>query len=116
MMLVHPNNEDFLEDAKNFEEIGKKIVETKDQCRPQVKYLARDGLTPPTKSIRTRFFRKDFNVSPEKIREVEDEMFDILNEIKDNKKGDYSDTRSVVSNNNGFDEDKEMSQLKIIFE
>lgn len=50
------------------------------------KYIARDGLTPASKCIRTRFFRKHFDVPFEEIRDIEDEMADILNKIKQQKK------------------------------
>lgn len=59
--------------------------------------MAKDGITPPTKGVRTRFFRKDFDVPRTEIREVEDEMVKILNEIKENKKGDYSESKSQIT-------------------
>lgn len=57
-----------------------------DEDIKKVRYIARDGITPPTKCIRTRFFRKHFDVPYEEIRKVEDEMNEILKEIKEAKK------------------------------
>lgn len=50
MIFVHPNGERNFEDVKGSSEIAKKIVENSSEKK--VKYLARDGLTPPTVDIR----------------------------------------------------------------
>ena len=83
MVYVHPNKEEFLEDCPNFNIIAKKDILLTRNNDEKVKYLARDGLTPPTKDIRNRFFRKEFPVVPKEIREVEKEMINILKDMRD---------------------------------
>ena len=109
MIYVHPQGEKFLEDCPNHQKTAKKIdqasasptaSQTPGSNPSRVVYLARDGLTVPTKSIRTRFFRKDFDVPINKIREIEEEMSQILDEIKKNKRdGDGASQRSSEENN-----------------
>lgn len=40
-------------------------------------YLAKSGLTPPTKHIRQRYFRKDLPISEREMQEIESEIVDI---------------------------------------
>ena len=97
MVYVHPNKEEFLEECPNFNVLAKKtVLETKNKDQ-KIKYLARDGLTAPTKDIRNRFFRKDFNVDKKEIREVEKEMINILKEMRD-KPEDSKKNPSMKSN------------------
>ena len=87
MIYVHPNKEKFLEEVPKHEKVAKKVMQSSDPSQPpKPVYLARDGLTPPTKCIRSRYFRKDFPVPQKEIRKVEDKMSIILDEIKKNKK------------------------------
>ena len=87
MIYVHPNKEKFLEEVPKSEKIAKKVMQSNDPAQPpKPVYLARDGLTPPTKCIRSRYFRKDFPVPPKEVRKVEEKMSLILDEIKKNKK------------------------------
>jgi len=70
MIYVHPNNEDHFDKSilvlffkhvlvQKSRKIARKIISKDIQRNIKVtKYYARDGLTKPTKSIRTRFFRK----------------------------------------------------------
>lgn len=65
MILVHPNGQSNLEDLPNFNSIAKKIVESEGENKNKVKYLAKNGLTPPTVDIRNRYFRKEFPITRE---------------------------------------------------
>ncbi len=76
MVYVHPNNEEFCEDIKDFDKFAYKRVEKK-----QVIYQARDGLTAPTKDVVERFFRKKFPFSKETIRETERDMVNLMKEM-----------------------------------
>ena len=83
MIYIHPNGEKNIEEVPGHQKIAHRTFEYMDDNYVKIKYIARDGLTPPTKCIRTRFFRKHFDVPFEEIREVEDEMVKILKGIKD---------------------------------
>ena len=89
MIVVHEKGEKELrEDDRQY----KRKVEDLEDGTTAVIYEARDGLTPPTKCIRSRYFRKKFDVPYKKVREIEEEMTKILDEIKKNKKdGEGSD-------------------------
>jgi len=99
MLFVHPKNEQYLEDVPNNAKIAHKTPEVISEKFKKGRYIARDGISPPTKCIRTRFFRKQFNVPYREIQEVEDEMAEILQEIKDQKKrgGQRSENQSNIS-------------------
>ena len=97
MLYVHPNKEKFIEDVPEYEKVAKKSNNTDQMGRGS--YEARDGLTPPTKCIRTRFFRKDFPVPPNRVREVEEEMSRILDDIKKNKRDSDGTSRSSDNEN-----------------
>lgn len=100
MVYVHPNGERFLEDVPNFQFLAcKQLIKSGNEYK--VRYLARDGLTPPTKDIRNRFFRKEFPVERSEIREVEQEMVSILKEMKDKNE----DSKKNVSHNSEIDDD-----------
>lgn len=67
MIYVHPSGQSNLEDLPNFDQIAKKIVESDGDNKSKVKYLAKNGITPPTVDIRNRFFRKEFPITREQI-------------------------------------------------
>ncbi len=93
MIYVHPQKIQYLEDCENFKDLAKKVVTKSERGDHTVKYLARNGLTPPTKDIRNRFFRKEFPVPKEEISKIEKEMVKVLKEMKEKK----DDTKSVKS-------------------
>jgi len=91
MIYVHPNNEDHFEKLKKSRKIAKKII-SKDPYRNHTaqRYLARDGLTSPTKCIRTRFFRKKIYYDTQDAREVEKSFQSINQELTKSKKDNQS--------------------------
>lgn len=86
MVYVHPGAEQFLEDVPDFAALAAKTVEVSEKGARTVRYLARDGLTPPTVDVRNRFFRRGFPVAPERVGQVEREMVAILKECREKKK------------------------------
>ena len=61
-----------------FDQFAAKVIEEDIKGNKKLNYLAKSGLTAPTKNIRSRFFRKNFPVSRDEVREVEREIMDIL--------------------------------------
>jgi len=99
MIYVHPNNEDHFEKVKKSRRIARKII-SKDPYRNMntLKFLARDGLTSPTKCIRTRFFRKKIYFDPQDAREVEKSFQSINQELT---KGNKKDQNAKQDNEDG---------------
>ena len=101
--------------------IAHKTVELLDNQFKRARYIARDGITPPTKCIWTRFFRKHFDVPYSEIRGVEDEMAEILKGIKEAKKrnvthrNDAKSVNSKASKNDITIQSDKNSELKLKF-
>eukprot|EP01017_Pseudomicrothorax_dubius_P037194 TRINITY_DN541_c0_g1_i4.p1 TRINITY_DN541_c0_g1~~TRINITY_DN541_c0_g1_i4.p1 ORF type:complete len:154 (-),score=30.22 TRINITY_DN541_c0_g1_i4:294-755(-) len=56
MVYVHPNGETALDKCKDWRTVAKKAIS---KTEPRIMhYLARDGVTPPTKCVRKRYYRK----------------------------------------------------------
>lgn len=113
MIYIHPNKEKFIEEVPNYQKVAKKVVEQVNEMQTKTKYYARDGLTPPTKCIRTRYFRKSLNIPPGKMSEIEEEMCEILEEIKKNKGhggGDGSHNQDGEDDNQNDDNEGSMDE------
>ena len=58
MLYVHPNREKKLTEVPGFKDKFIKIVKPV-KNKKFVTYLAKSGITAPTKNIRSRFFRRE---------------------------------------------------------
>lgn len=100
MILVNDNPNTTNNTSSNIEEIIKnnpnimKISEKNERGRKKAKYLHKDGLTPPTKGVREKYFRKDIAIPTADVKNIESQMIENLKDIKIDKKGDYVDVYS----------------------
>ena len=62
----------------NYSQIAQKSVDNSSEGIKRARYHAINGVTPPTKDIYNRFYRKDFPIPKNKIQEIESEMIDLL--------------------------------------
>ena len=88
MIYVHPKGEERFEMIEKSRKIARKIIKKTGDNRT-VAYYARDGLTAPTKCIRSRFYRKKLKITPEiqrEVKEIEREFMSIFQQLTRHRK------------------------------
>jgi len=110
MIYVQPNKEDNFEKLMKSRKIAKKVI-CKDCNRRNSKWLAFDGLTQPTKRIRTRFFRKKLVVNPDEVKMVEKSLIAIHQELSKNKKAKVNENTDSQLNESVFNDGSSVISL-----
>jgi transcription initiation factor TFIID subunit 7 len=79
MIYVHPNQETLLEKVKDWRKIARKYIKKEDAVT--MHYLARDGISAPTKCVRKRFYKKRVQIPEQLVKEVEKDIVKIRSEL-----------------------------------